>query len=98
VAAQLAEGTLYVADSGDRGRLLKVAAGSSTPTVLPFAGLNTPQGVAALLIDNPDGQPCPCLWASVANDIAWPAGLAGNYLPGASAERYRACSLRGLSL
>ena len=36
-------GNLYVADP-DNKRVLKLAAGSSTPTVLPFTGLNAPQG------------------------------------------------------
>lgn len=44
-------GTLYVADAACQGRVLSLAAGSSTPTVLPFTGLRflgqgTPQGVA----------------------------------------------------
>src|ERR1700738_3176133 len=37
--------TVYVADSGNN-RVLKLAAGSATPTVLPFTGLNGPDGVA----------------------------------------------------
>ena len=37
-------GNLYVADSNDR--VLKLAAGSSTQTVLPITGLDTPEGVA----------------------------------------------------
>ena len=40
-----APATVYVADSGNR-RVLKLAAGSTTQTVLPFTGLNQPQGVA----------------------------------------------------
>jgi serine/threonine protein kinase/sugar lactone lactonase YvrE len=38
-------GNLYVTDGG-YGRVLKLAAGSSTPTVLPFTGLGEPDGVA----------------------------------------------------
>jgi len=38
-------GTVYVADFGNK-RVLKLAAGSSTQDVLPFAGLNGPDGVA----------------------------------------------------
>jgi serine/threonine-protein kinase len=40
-----AAGTLYAADM-DNDRVLKLAAGSSTPTVLPFVGLESPSGVA----------------------------------------------------
>ena len=38
-------GNLYVADTNNK-RVLKLAAGSATPTVLPFTGLNYPSGVA----------------------------------------------------
>jgi serine/threonine protein kinase, bacterial len=40
-------GNLYVTDDGNK-QVLKLAAGSSTPTVLPpsFASLNGPYGVA----------------------------------------------------
>jgi serine/threonine-protein kinase len=38
-------GTLYVTDLGNN-RVLKLPAGSATPTVLPFTGLNKPAGVA----------------------------------------------------
>ena len=38
-----AAGDLYVADYGNN-RVLKLAAGSPTPTVLPFPGLNGPNG------------------------------------------------------
>ena len=38
-------GTLYVTDPGNN-RVLKLAAGSSTPTELPFTGLSSPGGVA----------------------------------------------------
>ena len=38
-------GNVYVADHGNN-RVLKLAAGSTTPTVLPFTGLNSPGGVA----------------------------------------------------
>ena len=37
-------GNLYVADGNDR--VLKLAAGSATQTVLPFTGLDIPEGVA----------------------------------------------------
>jgi DNA-binding beta-propeller fold protein YncE len=37
-------GTVYVADT-DNNRVVKLAAGSSTPTELPFTGLNKPFGV-----------------------------------------------------
>ena len=40
-----AAGNLYVTDCGNN-RVLKLAAGSSTQTVLPFTGLNDPSGVA----------------------------------------------------
>jgi serine/threonine protein kinase, bacterial len=40
-----AAGNLYAADWGNN-RVLKLAAGSATPTVLPFTGLNGPIGVA----------------------------------------------------
>ena len=40
-----AAGNVYVADTGNN-RVLKLAAGSSTQTVLPFTGLNGPYGVA----------------------------------------------------
>jgi sugar lactone lactonase YvrE len=40
-------GTIYVADGACQGRVLMLAAGSSTPTVLPFTGLNQISGVAA---------------------------------------------------
>jgi serine/threonine-protein kinase len=39
-------GNVYVSSEGMRGRVVKLAPGSSTPTVLPFAGLYQPQGVA----------------------------------------------------
>jgi serine/threonine-protein kinase len=38
-------GNLYVADWG-HSRVVKLAAGSNTQTVLPFTGLNAPFGVA----------------------------------------------------
>ena len=38
-------GDVYVADTGNN-RVLKLAAGSSTQTVLPFTGLHDPDGVA----------------------------------------------------
>jgi serine/threonine-protein kinase len=38
-------GNLYVTDSGNN-RVLKLAAGSATQSVLPFTGLNSPGGVA----------------------------------------------------
>jgi DNA-binding beta-propeller fold protein YncE len=38
-------GTLYVVDNGNK-RVLKLAAGSSTQTELPFTDLNGPTGVA----------------------------------------------------
>jgi serine/threonine protein kinase, bacterial len=44
-------GTVYVTDSRNY-RVLKLAAGSSTPTVLPFTGLNNPTGVAVDTADN----------------------------------------------
>ena len=37
-------GAVYVVDGGSN--VVKLAAGSSTQTVLPFAGLNQPTGVA----------------------------------------------------
>jgi serine/threonine protein kinase, bacterial len=40
-----AAGSVYVADT-DHNRVLKLAAGSSTQTVLPFTGLRSPLGVA----------------------------------------------------
>jgi serine/threonine-protein kinase len=40
-----AAGTVYVADGGN-GRVLKLAAGATTQTVLPLGGLNSPVGVA----------------------------------------------------
>lgn len=39
------EGNLYVTDNGPN-RVLKLAAGSTTPTPLPFTGLKNPTGVA----------------------------------------------------
>ena len=36
---------LYVTDMNNN-RVVKLAAGSATPTVLPFTGLNSPNGVA----------------------------------------------------
>jgi sugar lactone lactonase YvrE len=52
-----AAGNLYVADSGTN-RVLKLAAGSSTQTTLPFTGLNLPTGVvndsiAGVAVDAP---------------------------------------------
>jgi serine/threonine protein kinase, bacterial len=38
-------GSVYVADSGNN-RVMKLAAGSQDPTVLPFTGLNRPAGLA----------------------------------------------------
>jgi serine/threonine protein kinase, bacterial len=38
-------GTVYVTDNRNN-RVMKLAAGSSTPTALPFTGLNGPTGVA----------------------------------------------------
>ena len=40
-----AAGNLYVTDTSNN-RVLKLAAGSGTQTVLPFTGLNGPRGVA----------------------------------------------------
>lgn len=39
-------GAVYVASEAMYGRVVKLAPGSSTPTVLPFTGLYQPQGVA----------------------------------------------------
>ena len=39
-------GNLYVTDVVNRGRVLKLAAGASTQTELPFTGLSYPEGVA----------------------------------------------------
>jgi serine/threonine-protein kinase len=39
-------GAVYVTNQGMYGRVVKLASGSSTPTVLPFTGLYQPQGVA----------------------------------------------------
>ena len=39
-------GNVYVTSEGMYGRVVKLAAGSSTPTVLPFTGLYQPQGLA----------------------------------------------------
>ena len=44
-------GNLYVADTNNK-RVLKLAVGSSTPTVLPFTGLKLPGGVAVDTADN----------------------------------------------
>jgi serine/threonine protein kinase, bacterial len=38
-------GNVYVTDR-DNNRVVELAAGSTTQTVLPFTGLNTPWGVA----------------------------------------------------
>jgi serine/threonine-protein kinase len=46
-----AAGNLYVTDEFNR-RVLKLAAGSGTPTVLPFTGLNAPFGVAVDTVGN----------------------------------------------
>jgi DNA-binding beta-propeller fold protein YncE len=40
-----AAGTLYVTDANNN-RVLRLAAGATTPTVLPFTGLSNPLGVA----------------------------------------------------
>jgi serine/threonine-protein kinase len=40
------DGNVYVTNQGMYGRVVKLAPGSSTPTVLPFTGLYEPQGVA----------------------------------------------------
>jgi serine/threonine-protein kinase len=40
-----AAGNLYVTDTAN-DRVVKLAAGSATPTELPFTGLNNPGGVA----------------------------------------------------
>jgi len=40
------DGNVYVTSEGMYGRVVKLAAGSSTTTVLPFTGLYQPQGVA----------------------------------------------------
>jgi serine/threonine-protein kinase len=45
-------GNLYVTDFGNH-RVLKLAAGSSTPTVLPFTGLQTAGSVAVDAAGNP---------------------------------------------
>jgi serine/threonine-protein kinase len=39
-------GAVYVTNQGMYGRVVKLAPGSDTPTVLPFTGLYQPQGVA----------------------------------------------------
>ena len=39
-------GDVYVTSEGMYGRVVELAPGSSTPTVLPFTGLYQPQGVA----------------------------------------------------
>ncbi len=43
-------GDVYVTSEGMYGRVVELAPGSSNPTVLPFTGLNYPEGVAV------DGQ------------------------------------------
>jgi serine/threonine-protein kinase len=54
-------GDVYVADSFNN-RVLKLAAGSNTQTVLPFTGLSDPQGVAVdtagdvYIVDRDNGQ------------------------------------------
>ncbi|MBS9534900.1 protein kinase [Mycobacterium sp. M1] len=40
------DGNVYVTSQGMYGRVLKLAPGSTTPTVLPFSGLYQPQGIA----------------------------------------------------
>jgi len=40
-----ADGNIYVSSQGMYGRVVKLAAGSRQPTVLPFSGLYQPQGV-----------------------------------------------------
>lgn len=40
------DGAVYVSSEGMYGRVVKLAPGSSTPTVLPFNGLYQPQGLA----------------------------------------------------
>ena len=40
------DGNVYITNQGMYGRVVKLAAGSNTPTVLPFSGLYEPQGVA----------------------------------------------------
>ncbi|HVQ97415.1 MAG TPA: protein kinase [Mycobacterium sp.] len=40
------DGSVYVTSEGMYGRVVKLPAGSSTPAVLPFAGLYQPQGLA----------------------------------------------------
>ncbi|TDH48273.1 serine/threonine protein kinase [Mycobacterium eburneum] len=40
------EGNVYAASMGMYGRVVKLAAGSDNPTVLPFTGLYQPQGLA----------------------------------------------------
>ena len=39
-------GNVYVTDNGNNGRVLKLAAGATTATELPFTGLSHPWGVA----------------------------------------------------
>ena len=39
-------GSVYVTNQGMYGRVVKLSAGSSTPSVLPFSGLYEPQGLA----------------------------------------------------
>jgi serine/threonine protein kinase, bacterial len=46
-----AAGDVFVTDP-DNNRVLKLPAGSSTPTVLPFTGLTTPSGVAVDSVGN----------------------------------------------
>ena len=41
-----ADGNVYITNQGMYGRVVKLAPGSNTPTVLPFSGLYEPQGVA----------------------------------------------------
>ncbi len=40
------DGSIYATNEGMYGRVVKLARGSNTPTVLPFSGLYEPQGVA----------------------------------------------------
>ncbi len=40
------DGSVYATNEGMYGRVVKLARGSNTPTVLPFSGLYEPQGVA----------------------------------------------------
>jgi hypothetical protein len=89
-----AAGDVYVTDTGNN-RVVKLAAGSSTPTVLPFEGLDVPKGVAVdtagtvYVVNDVDGQILKLAAGSSAQTVLPKTGRGGSPSGGGGHGRQR---------